>query len=101
MNGPPLVVYGTFRRWSAEHFRATLQGYFLPASVLGMVGYWVDNLLVWDVIRYFLLSLPVALTAIVLGRILNRRLKGRAFLLAVHAGLLCVGILLLLQSLWR
>src|SRR5262249_31318038 len=39
MNGPPLVVYGTLRRWSAEHFRATLQGYFLPASLVGMIGY--------------------------------------------------------------
>jgi uncharacterized membrane protein YfcA len=29
MNGPSLVVYGSLRRWSAEHFRATLQAYFL------------------------------------------------------------------------
>ncbi|HEU5458078.1 MAG TPA: sulfite exporter TauE/SafE family protein, partial [Terracidiphilus sp.] len=34
MNGPPLVVYGSLRRWSPQHFRATLQAYFLPASVL-------------------------------------------------------------------
>jgi uncharacterized protein len=40
MNGPPLVVYGAMRRWSPEQFRATLQGYFLPASVIGMMGYW-------------------------------------------------------------
>ena len=33
MNGPPLVVYGILRRWSPAHFRATLQGYFLPASL--------------------------------------------------------------------
>src|SRR5947208_1323780 len=44
MNGPPLVVYGTLRRWTAEHFRATLQGYFLPASVMGMIGYGVTGL---------------------------------------------------------
>ena len=28
MNGPPLAIYGSMRRWSAQHFRATLQGYF-------------------------------------------------------------------------
>ena len=39
MNGPPLVIYGAMRRWSAQHFRATLQGYFLPASIVGMAGY--------------------------------------------------------------
>jgi hypothetical protein len=32
MNGPPAVGYGTLRRWSPERFRATWQGYFLPAS---------------------------------------------------------------------
>jgi len=40
MNGPPLVIYGAMRRWSPQHFRATLQGYFLPASVIAMAGYW-------------------------------------------------------------
>src|SRR5436309_3333665 len=44
MNGPPLVIYGSLRHWSAEQFRATLQGYFLPASLLGMCGYWFAGL---------------------------------------------------------
>ena len=39
MNGPPLVVYGVLRRWQPAQFRATLQGYFLIASVVGMAGY--------------------------------------------------------------
>lgn len=33
MNGPPLIAYGSLRRWSPQRFRATLQGYFLPAEV--------------------------------------------------------------------
>ena len=65
MNGPPLVVYGALRRWSPEHFRATLQGYFLPASVMGMIGYWAAGLWTPSVSRYYLLSLPTALLAIV------------------------------------
>ena len=44
MNGPPIVIYGAMRRWSAQHFRATLQAYFLPASILGMAGYWMAGL---------------------------------------------------------
>ena len=58
MNGPPLAVYGAMRRWSAQHFRATLQGYFLPASIIGMSGYWLAGL--WTPSRDALLS---ALTA--------------------------------------
>jgi uncharacterized protein len=98
MNGPPLVVYGALRRWSPEHFRATLQGYFLPASVIGMVGYGLAGLWVPAVTGYFLLSLPVALAAIFLGRVLNRRLDARRFIVYVHAGLILIGITLLAQS---
>ncbi len=44
MNGPPLAVYGSLRRWAPANFRATLQGYFLPASLAGMAGYWAAGL---------------------------------------------------------
>ena len=44
INGPPLAVYGSMRRWSPQHFRATLQGYFLPASAIGMLGYGISGL---------------------------------------------------------
>jgi len=101
MNGPPLVIYGTLRRWSAEHFRATLQGYFLPASLVGLVGYWLAGLWVPAVTRYYLLSLPPAVAAIFLGRVVNQRLEGRPFLFYVHIGLIMVGSMLLIQSVWR
>ncbi|HYT89544.1 MAG TPA: sulfite exporter TauE/SafE family protein [Gemmataceae bacterium] len=101
MNGPPLAIYGTLRRWSAEHFRATLQGYFLPASVVGVCVFWLAGLWTAEVTRYYLLSLPVALVAIVLGQMLNRRLKGRSFIRYVHVGLIVVGTVLLVQSLGR
>ncbi len=81
MNGPPLAIYGAMRRWSAQHFRATLQGYFLPASVVGMGGYWLAGLWTPLVTRYFLLSLPATLIAIFLGRAINHRgVPARVFL---------------------
>jgi uncharacterized membrane protein YfcA len=98
MNGPPLVVYGTLRGWSPQHFRATLQGYFLPASLLGMAGYGLTGLWVADVTRYYVLALPVVVPAVLLGRVANRRLRAEAFLVYVHAGLLLVGALLLAQA---
>ncbi len=101
MNGPPLVIYGSLRRWSPEHFRATLQGYFLPASLLGMCGYWLAGLWVPAVNRYYLWSLPLALAAIFLGRAVNRRMKGRSFLRYIHVGLLLIGTVLLIQSMRR
>jgi uncharacterized protein len=101
MNGPPLVIYGAMRRWSAQHFRATLQGYFLPASLLGMVGYWLAGLWVPAVTHYYLISLPVALPTIFLGRFANHRMRGDAFLKYVHVGLIFIGALLLIQAVRR
>ena len=101
MNGPPLVVYGSLRRWSPQHFRATLQGYFLPASLLGLLAYAALGLLGSAVARLFLFSLPVVLVAIVMGRAMNLRLKGDRFFRLVYAGLLVTGGALVVQALAR
>jgi uncharacterized protein len=98
MNGPPLAIYGAMRRWSAQHFRATLQAYFLPASVIGMVGYWVAGLWVAAVTHYYLVCLPVLLPAVWLGRVVNHRLHGDAFLKYVYVGLAGIGAVLLAES---
>jgi uncharacterized membrane protein YfcA len=98
MNGPPLVVYGTMRKWSAQHFRATLQGYFLPASVIGMVGYCLAGLWTPTVSRYYLLSLPVTFLGVYLGRVINHRLHGDSFYKYLYAGLAGIGTLLLAQA---
>lgn len=98
MNGPPLVVYGSMRRWPAQQFRATLQAYFLPASVLAMAGYWMSGLWVPAITRDYLMALPVMLPAVFLGRFINHRLHGDTFLKFVYAGLACIGMLLLIEA---
>ncbi len=99
MNGPPLVVYAALRRWPPARFRATLQGYFLPASLVGMVGYWAAGLWVPEVTRYYLWNLPVIAAATALGRNIGRRMGGGRFLAYVHIGLAAIGGLLLFQAL--
>jgi len=101
MNGPPLAIYGGLRGWSPQHFRATLQGYFLPASLAGLLGYAAAGL--WDgaVTRYFLLSLPAVAAAILLGRAINQRMSGERFLHFVYMGLLAIGAGLVVQALLR
>jgi uncharacterized membrane protein YfcA len=98
MNGPPLVIYGALRRWPPQRFRATLQGYFLPASIAGLLGYAYMGL--WDaaITRYLLLSLPGIAAAIVLGRAVNRRLQGQRFFQLVYGSLIAIGGVLLYQS---
>ena len=99
MNGPPLVIYGVLRRWTPVQFRATLQGYFLIASLVGMIGYAFTGLWTRTVSNYFLLSFPLALIAIFLGHAVHRRLNSARFLVSVNVGLALIGAILLLQAL--
>ncbi|HUK33990.1 MAG TPA: sulfite exporter TauE/SafE family protein [Vicinamibacterales bacterium] len=98
MNGPPLAVYGLMRRWSPQKFRATLQGYFLPASTIGMAGYWFVGLWTQTVNHLYVESLPLVIAAIFLGRVANRRMTDRRFHAVVYVGLLIVGVILVLQA---
>ncbi len=93
-NGPPLVVYGNLMNWSAKHFRATLQVYFLPVSSVALLGFLWQGLWTWEVTRYFLYSVPVMFPAILLGRIINHRLKDEKFKQYVYIGLLLIGSLM-------
>jgi uncharacterized membrane protein YfcA len=101
MNGPPLAVYGAMRRWPPAQFRATLQGYFLPASILGLIGYWSTGLWTVAVTRYYIVSLPAVVLAILLSRWINRWLHGARFLVYVHTFLVAIGATLVVQSVVR
>lgn len=99
MNGPPLALYGAMRGWSAERFRATLQGYFLLASAIGMIGYAVAGLVDRELARLFAWSLPGIAIAVPVGRVLNRRLGAAAsFRASVYVLLLVVAVVLVAQT---
>lgn len=95
MNGPPVVLYGTLRRWTPTVFRASLQGFFLPASLVIAAGYWFAGLWSPEALWYTLYSLPGCVVAILLGRRLNQRLEPEAFHRYVYAGLVLIAALLI------
>lgn len=98
LNGPPLVVYGKIQNWSPTDFRATLQAYFLPVSILTMLGYWYQGLWNANVTYYFLISLPLVIPAVFIGRYFNNRLGNQSFLKFIYIGLIVIGMVLLTQS---
>ncbi|PZF72679.1 sulfite exporter TauE/SafE family protein [Taibaiella soli] len=101
VNGPPLVVYGNLRRWNAKQFRATLQGYFLPVSFVGLIGYFAKGLMTTEVLKLFAISLPAVIPAIFLGRFLNHRLRDGTFFKYVYLGLLLIGVFLIADTAMR
>jgi len=95
-NGPPIVVYGTLRRWSAERFRATMQGYFLPTGLLILIGHGLSGLWTGEVFRFYLSAVPGVLAGVYLGGKLNRFLAGKGFEKVVYLALVVFGFALLL-----
>lgn len=97
-NGPPLAIYGSLRGWPADRFRATLQAYFFPASLLGMCGYGITGLWTVEVNRLFLQVLPAIVIGIFVGRFSNQKISAHRFNHFLHGGLIIIGILLLVQA---
>lgn len=98
-NGPPVIIYGTARRWPPDRFRATLQGYFFPANIIIIAGHGLGGLWTAQVGALLLLSLPAIILSIWLGDRLNRRLPPAHFERSVHLLLILIGALLLIQTL--
>jgi len=101
LNGPALVVYGNLRQWTAKHFRATLQAYFLPASLIGFIGYYIKGLITPEVNHYFLMALTTSIPAIFLGRYLNHKIKDGSFFKYAYWSLFIIGIILIINSLLK
>ncbi len=95
-NAPPVVLYGALRRWPADRFRATLQGYFLPAAVLICVGHALAGLWSLRVFQLYAIALPGVLLAITLGIRLSRSIPADRFGRALYASLVVLGALLLI-----
>lgn len=101
MNGPALAVYGSLRRWPPQRFRATLQCYFFPASLIVLLGYATKGLYVPVITRYFIFSLPGIVIAVLIGRMVNRRIRGDSFFQYVYIGLTTIGFVLIYQAFFR
>jgi len=99
MNGPPLAIFGAARGWTPSQFRATIQAYFLPASLLGLLGYYFSGLWTKDVNILFAYSLPAIVLGILCGNTLAKAMNAERFRLFLYAGLIVVSCVLMVQGL--
>lgn len=94
--GPPLIVYGTMRRWSPDQFRSTLQGFFIVVDGLILISHAGAGLWTPDVLQLFGLSLPAIALGFWLGNRLNRAISPALFARLVYIALVILGVMLLL-----
>jgi uncharacterized membrane protein YfcA len=92
-SGPPVVIYGTLRRWSPEYFRATMQCYFFFTYLATIAGHGVARLLTPLVLELFLWALPGIGVGIYLGGKVHRMIPKPMFNRVLFSLLVVIGVL--------
>ncbi len=92
-SGPPVVMYGTLRRWSPEYFRATMQCYFFFTYFATIVSHGVARLLTPLVFELFLWALPGIGIGMYLGGKVHRMIPKPVFSRVIFGLLVVIGVL--------
>ena len=98
MGGPPVIIYGTLKKWPPSTFRSTLYSFFLPTSILAILSHFMAGLVSKTVISYFLLSIPIVVFSTIVGGKLNRKISAEKFHSLIHICLLFIGCFLLYRE---
>jgi uncharacterized membrane protein YfcA len=96
VSGPPVILYGTARRWPPMEFKANLQGFFVFSSFFTLVGHFLSRNMSPQVWQYFWISLPALVIGGLLGTSLDRYLDPERFRKIVLVVLVILGVRLIL-----
>ncbi|MCL5991084.1 MAG: sulfite exporter TauE/SafE family protein [Bacteroidetes bacterium] len=97
-NGPPIIMYGTLRKWTPEEFRLLLQGVFLPTNMFIIMGHGFAGLWTGDVVKVMLYALPTVMVATIIGNLLNKKIPAEKFEKLIYYFLIVIGLVLLIQA---
>jgi len=96
--GPPLVIYGTLRRWPATVFRTTLQSVFLPANLFICVNHFLHGMWTRQTFGFVLCSIPSIFLGAAVGRWIGRRIPADKFTQLVYGLLFLIGCILIASA---
>lgn len=94
--GPPVIVYGSMRKWPRDEFRAVLQALFFLNATLVVGSHALAQHLNREVLVYYLWAVPALLAGILLGSVIDRRIDQDQFRGIVMVMIFALGMALLL-----
>jgi len=94
-SGPPVITYGSCRRWDTAEFKSNLQGFFVVSSMVITLGHAWNRNLTPDVWQHYLCSIPAMVLGILTGTSLDKYLKPETFRRFVLVLLAILGIRLI------
>jgi uncharacterized membrane protein YfcA len=97
LNGPPMVLYLTYRPMDRQVFRATLYGLFFVDACYRLVLFSVHKLITLEVIKFALYLSPFLLIGLFLGSRLHTQAGESLFQKIIASILVITGLFLLLN----
>jgi uncharacterized membrane protein YfcA len=97
-NGPPIIIYGTLKKWEPKEFRILLQGIFLPTNFFIIIGHGAAGFWTHQVLLYFIYAFPLLVLAIFIGTKINKIINQEKFHKFIYIFLIFIGIILLLKT---
>ena len=97
-DGPPLIMYGTYKRWPKATFKSVLQCCFLVNGISMVVWHGANGLITADVVRASMFALPGAVIGTIAGRYADRSIDHDRFQRLLRALILILGIALFVQA---
>lgn len=94
--GPPLVVFGTLRRWPPDEFRSTLQSFFFFNNIFILVSHALAGFWERDVLMLYASSIPVVFVGVFTGLWASRFVPQHRFRQVVCLVLIALGIVSIL-----
>ncbi|MGH1336141.1 MAG: sulfite exporter TauE/SafE family protein [Aureispira sp.] len=100
ITGPPIVIYGLFKRWDPQVFRATLQAFFVYVNSLIIIGHlYAGNLSNPQLRQFYFAALPVILIGTPIGKYINSRFEDpKRFRKYVYYIMLVLGTVMILKA---
>jgi hypothetical protein len=96
--GPPVVIYGTLRRWPKDEFRAILQTFFFVNGVIIVTSHAVARHLTYEIWKLYLIVLPALAAGLAAGSLLDSRVSHAQFQTLVSMLILMTGLSLLIKT---
>lgn len=90
--GPPVVIYGSCRRWRSETFKSYLLGFFLINSIVAVIGHGIQGNLTPTVWTLALLAIPPFVFGLAIGIVWSKNLKPVTFKRIILVLLMLTGL---------
>lgn len=94
--GPPLVIYGSARRWSPLTFKGNIQALLVVHSITAIISHSVAGNMARSVLELFAVMVPVLVMATLAGFVLDQVINPRRFHQLVLLLLTVLGLRLIL-----